>query len=296
MTKKKGSKNILSILRIGEFDTPLSDFALRIYFLTVLETEVPEFLERLASDVFPMYSQARAPNSESNILLQLEQGCSFSDVRLQRFYSDLKRWSHRWGLSDAWLLTIFMATLEGWYTSPLRLKARRMVAPHFMDRKSAQSPALLDFRYSWLPLLEPRIDAEHRIQREFGRDLKKRLDAVEQDYLERGYKKSRRKRQTASDAARDFRWLIRYQVLKQSYTEILDSDSPSEAEIWQTCPVCGSTFDTAAECRAHQKKSHSEEARREQKPQSPGKEVSLDAVTKAIKATATLLGITLRRK
>src|SRR5262249_18397604 len=188
-----------------------------IRVLPAIEQLAPDVIERLASEVFPVYRRAARqltgyPLTDPRALDALTQQ-PHCPAAFHALREALARWSARWHLEDPGLLVRALETLLHWHHHPAQKKkmewaihgpAAPCPCPHVAD---------VHFRAKgWHPQTEPRQQAERRILAELRREVRDylaRIEAIAKDQY--GLVKSPIKTQVEH-----FTWFVRYQVLGES--------------------------------------------------------------------------------
>lgn len=216
-----------------------SDSALsraRFQFLAILEEEHPDARAHLRDTVAPLYRKMRvgavsageavpAPRN----FVDLYHGEGFADwlerhrsslTAARRFAGALDAWINANHLQAPWLRDAAIRTIQAWELNPSLANESRW----FM-RLSSHRTALLggeeaDLRIwipsAWEPTVQPRSFARKEILSQLRKALDQWLDERERLVQGRGYVLAPDVRQPEKHT----RWLVRYQVVGESYTSI----------------------------------------------------------------------------
>ncbi|MEN6535332.1 MAG: hypothetical protein ABFD89_16830 [Bryobacteraceae bacterium] len=190
-------------------------------FFSAIEEHAPIALETLASNVLPVYLDARAawsreyPDREDPLF-------PISD----ELYKSIASWARQYYLTfhnevPRWVLLQAQITLWQWSHRPeLVPKSFGLLAPSSFFRKPKTAKGRIDFE--WNVIRETRAEAETRIvatlRALLGEILKCETDRL-LDILDKGASKVFREIDTMR-GEQHFEWAVRYQIIGQDVSEI----------------------------------------------------------------------------
>jgi len=207
----------------GEGSTVQADA--RALFLLSLRRVAPEAMKDLAGEPYELISKAIAERGdvEERIRLALPFLLSGSDPgALEWLYtpeavraaSGISVWGNRWNLGAAWVLDQAVQTLAIWLQT-FGLRERHDWGPFYNGFMIYEPPSVAV--RGWNPYEETESEARNRMMKEFKLRLTQHLDSTREDLAVQAFERAPRK-----SAAEHFEWLVRYQVLGDSYRAIAD--------------------------------------------------------------------------
>jgi len=203
-------------------DVLLSDLkatrAWRRMFYDVLTVEAKGVLEALGAECRPALSQI----DYMQLVFAPEALWPEIMVPVRPF---VQAWANRHNLNVDWLIHDTLMAL----TDPdVKNGALPLLTPHALPQANDPPPAasgFVPFGFAWHYETQPRWAFRKLMIDSFSKRLDAELDRIERQAAVGGFSKHEAKRQRAgADAARHFRWLVRYQVLKEGYTDIRKSE------------------------------------------------------------------------
>lgn len=228
----------------------------RLRFLYLLDEEAPEVKRELKSELWPLLRDAveslfrrvsdlPAVFGVSEISDAADRSFSlaalpyafnwFNDARkakrpeVAQLIEALAAWQQRHNLTESWVEETAIRTLVGWALWPPSADGGEWhcFRPAFPGA-SHGTELRLAVEIAWDPVTEPRTDARQRLLDELSalcrEQVESFLDSVEDAVRERGLEDVPHHPQ----GQRHLRWLVRYQVDGEGFTEIAGEDLPAD--------------------------------------------------------------------
>lgn len=220
MSARKGS-----LLGGGEYEwtSASSKERARHLFLERIAQIAPNVLASLREAPFKEFGEVHNPRSDT--VLRRPSGDASTP--------SLDEWAERWNLNADWLLQIAIDTMGSWCRNPKgRDKAWNLGTRRNLAGTLRPSEMAVRFQNTWNPLTENRSGASKRLREAASTKIEKRLDEIEGLLLERSrlpvFKEGAAPRYAVRRTVQKreiehFAWLVRYQVLEESFEGVARS-------------------------------------------------------------------------
>jgi hypothetical protein len=221
--------------------------AARYQFLRLLDEERPEAREELKVTVRAAYRSmfdvleahgggAPVPRTAANwddvyecdhFLHWLDQPESKFEDAVDPFLSVLKSWIDRFNLRVPWLGDAAIRTIRAWesdfdWERRPSWVIRGIGIPHGLTISELEFQFTHQFGFG--PVMQTHDDMKKEVWREFDKRFNTWIENLNQTLAQRGYQKNAR----WNNADRDIRYLVRFQCVGESYSEIAKSEKKSK--------------------------------------------------------------------